>query len=35
MRTLVHISDIHFGREIPAVADALIADILSARPDVC
>ena len=34
MRTLAHISDIHFGREIPAVTEAVIADILAAKPDI-
>ena len=34
MRLLAHISDLHFGRELPEVVDALVADIDAARPNV-
>lgn len=32
MKTIAHISDLHFGREDPAVADALVADLAAQRP---
>ncbi len=34
MKTLVHLSDIHFGRVIPAVAEALLADLAAEGPDL-
>ncbi len=33
MPCLVHISDLHFGREVPAVADAMLAAIRDIAPD--
>lgn len=34
MRTLAHISDLHFGREIPAVLDGLAADLQDRSPSL-
>ena len=34
MRTIAHISDIHFGRTDPAVVEGLVRDLSSRRPDV-
>ena len=34
MRTLVHLSDLHFGRTDPALLEPLLATIESTRPDV-
>ena len=34
MKTLAHISDVHFGRDVPAVAEGVIADIVAAKPDI-
>lgn len=34
MRRIAHISDVHFGREDPAVVTALLESIAAARPDV-
>jgi len=34
MKTIAHISDLHFGRTDPAVVTALAADIIAARPDL-
>jgi 3',5'-cyclic AMP phosphodiesterase CpdA len=34
VRTIAHISDLHFGRDDPRVVHALRADLLAARPDV-
>lgn len=34
MRTIAHISDIHFGREDPPVAEALVADLAERKPDL-
>lgn len=34
MRTIAHISDLHFGTEDRFVADALLADLLALNPDV-
>jgi 3',5'-cyclic AMP phosphodiesterase CpdA len=34
MRTLAHLSDLHFGREDPAVVAALLADLETLRPSV-
>jgi 3',5'-cyclic AMP phosphodiesterase CpdA len=34
VRTIAHISDIHFGRECPDVAEALVADVMDRRPDL-
>lgn len=33
MRTLVHLSDLHFGRTDPAIIDPLAAAVLALRPD--
>lgn len=34
MKTLAHVSDLHFGREDPAVAEGLAAEIAERRPDL-
>ena len=34
MRVLAHISDLHFGRHDPALAEALLASLAEARPDL-
>ena len=34
MRTLAHISDVHFGREDPALVKLLLRSLAEARPDV-
>ena len=34
MRTLAHISDVHFGREDPELVEGLLTSIAAARPDV-
>lgn len=34
MKTLAHISDLHFGRINPLVVEGLLADITAARPDL-
>jgi 3',5'-cyclic AMP phosphodiesterase CpdA len=34
MRTLVHLSDLHFGRTDPEVVAALAASVEEARPDL-
>jgi 3',5'-cyclic AMP phosphodiesterase CpdA len=34
MRTLVHISDVHFGRLDPATLEPLLAGVAAARPDL-
>jgi 3',5'-cyclic AMP phosphodiesterase CpdA len=34
MRTIVHLSDLHFGRVDPALLDPLVAAVAAARPDV-
>ena len=34
MRTLAHISDVHFGREDPELVKVLIESIAAARPDI-
>ena len=34
MRTIVHLSDLHFGRIDPAVVDALAAAVPTLRPDL-
>jgi 3',5'-cyclic AMP phosphodiesterase CpdA len=34
MRTIAHISDIHFGKAEPAIADAVVADINSKSPSL-
>ena len=31
MKTIAHISDLHFGREDPAVVEALVADLAEPR----
>ena len=33
MRTLVHLSDLHFGRTDPAVIEPLLASVHAQRPD--
>ena len=32
MKTIAHISDLHFGKEVPAVAEALVADLHAMAP---
>ena len=32
MKTIAHISDLHFGKEVPAVAEALVEDLHRAAP---
>jgi 3',5'-cyclic AMP phosphodiesterase CpdA len=34
VRTIAHISDLHFGREDPVVAEGLVADLQRLRPDL-
>ena len=34
MRTIVHLSDLHFGRVDHALLDPLVAAVAAARPDV-
>jgi len=34
MTVIAHISDLHFGAEIPAVVEALAEDVAAARPDL-
>jgi len=34
LTTIAHITDLHFGREDPAVVDALSSDLIALRPDV-
>lgn len=34
MKTIAHISDIHFGREDPKVAEALVTDLRQMQPDL-
>ena len=34
MRRLAHISDLHFGREEPAVVEGLLADLARVKPDL-
>jgi 3',5'-cyclic AMP phosphodiesterase CpdA len=34
MTVIAHLSDLHFGAEIPAVVEALAADVAAARPDL-
>ena len=34
MRTIAHISDLHFGTEVPAVAEALVADLQRNAPSL-
>ena len=34
MRTIAHVSDLHFGTEVPAVAEALIADVKQNAPSL-
>lgn len=34
MLKLAHISDLHFGREMPEVVEALVAELNTARPDL-
>jgi 3',5'-cyclic AMP phosphodiesterase CpdA len=34
MRTIAHISDLHFGREVPAVVEALLEDLQAVMPSV-
>lgn len=34
MRTIAHLSDLHFGREDPRVVEAVLEDLAAARPDL-
>ena len=34
MKTIAHVSDLHFGTEVPAVAEALIIDLQAAAPSL-
>ena len=34
MRTVAHLSDLHFGRDDPRAVDALRAELAAARPDL-
>lgn len=34
MLNIAHISDLHFGRELPEVVEALVAELNAARPDL-
>jgi 3',5'-cyclic AMP phosphodiesterase CpdA len=34
LRTIAHISDLHFGRHDPAVTEGLLADLAAQRPDL-
>jgi 3',5'-cyclic AMP phosphodiesterase CpdA len=34
VRTIAHLSDLHFGREDPAVVEALVADLAAVRPSL-
>lgn len=34
MRTLAHISDVHFGREDPEIVAGLVASLAAAKPDI-
>jgi 3',5'-cyclic AMP phosphodiesterase CpdA len=34
MTVIAHISDLHFGAEIPAVVEALAEDVAAAKPDL-
>jgi 3',5'-cyclic AMP phosphodiesterase CpdA len=34
MKTIAHISDLHFGRHDPAVAEGLLADLIAEKPDL-
>jgi 3',5'-cyclic AMP phosphodiesterase CpdA len=34
MTVVAHISDIHFGREVPEIVTALLADLAAAAPDI-
>lgn len=34
MRLIAHLSDLHFGRHDPAVVEALLADVIEARPHI-
>ncbi len=34
MRTVAHVSDLHFGRHDPAIAEALLASLAEHRPDL-
>ncbi|HEY2188456.1 MAG TPA: metallophosphoesterase, partial [Caldimonas sp.] len=34
MRTIVHLSDLHFGRTDPALIEPLLAVVDAVRPDV-
>ena len=34
MKTIAHVSDLHFGRELPVVAAALAADLQAAQPSL-
>jgi len=34
MRAIAHISDLHFGRHDPLIAEALLADLAAEKPDL-
>jgi len=34
VKTLAHVSDLHFGREDPVVAEALVSELATLRPDL-
>lgn len=34
MKTIAHLSDLHFGTEVPAVAEALVADVRARAPSL-
>lgn len=34
MSTIVHLSDFHFGTEVPEIAEALVADVAAQHPDL-
>lgn len=34
MRTIAHVSDLHFGREDPRVVEAVLEDVAAGRPDL-
>lgn len=34
MTTVVHLSDFHFGTDLPRIADALVSDVIAQHPDL-
>ncbi len=34
MTTIVHLSDFHFGTDLPRIADALVSDVIAQHPDL-